>query len=85
MKSKGTAYLLWAIGGLGCQGLHHFYLDKPVKGIIWLLTLGIGGIGALIDLFTLGGQVDNVNTQKELATIRTNALSQHAKGGQGEA
>ena len=30
-------------------------------GILYLLTGGIFGIGWLIDLFTLGGQVDTYN------------------------
>jgi hypothetical protein len=42
-------------------GLHRFYLRKPVTGIIWVLTGGLCGIGALYDLLTLGGQVDNAN------------------------
>jgi len=75
MKSKGTAYLLWFIGFFGCLGLHHFYLGKVGKGIIWLITGGIFGLGSLIDLFTLGSAVDNKNTKEELKTIRTNAMN----------
>lgn len=75
MKSKGTAYLLWFIGLFGCLGLHHFYLGKVGKGIIWLITGGIFGLGSLIDLFTLGSAVDNKNTKEELKTIRTNAMN----------
>jgi len=75
MKSKGTAYLLWLISGFGWFGFHHFYLGKIGKGIIWILTGGVFGIGALIDLFTIGGAVENYNTKEELKTIRTNALN----------
>jgi len=74
MKSKGTAYLLWLISIFGWLGFHHFYLGKIGKGIIWILTGGVFGIGSLVDLFTLGGAVDNYNTKEELKTIRTNAL-----------
>lgn len=59
MKSKGTAYLLWFfLGGLGA---HKFYLGKVGTGVIYLLTFGLFGIGWFIDMFTLGGQVDNYN------------------------
>lgn len=79
MKSKGTAYLLWLVSIFGWLGFHHFYLGKIGKGIIWILTLGVFGIGALIDLFTIGSQVDNYNTKEELKTIRANALENKPK------
>ncbi len=75
MKSKGIAYLLWLISGLGWLGIHHFYLGKIGKGIIWIITGGVFGIGSLIDLFTLGGAVDNYNTKSELKEIRTATLA----------
>lgn len=75
MKSKGTAYLLWLISIFGWLGFHHFYLGKVFKGIIWFFTGGVFGIGSLIDLFTLGGQVENYNTKQELNTIRTASLA----------
>jgi TM2 domain-containing membrane protein YozV len=59
IKSKGVAYLLWFF--LGIFGAHRFYLEKIGTGILYLLTGGIFGIGWLIDLFTLGGQVDTYN------------------------
>lgn len=78
MKSKGIAYLIWFIGALGCLGLHRFYLGKIGTGIIWILTGGVFGVGALIDLFTLGGKVEQYNTKEELKTLRasTNAMAQ---------
>ena len=74
MKSKGIAYLLWLISIFGWLGFQHFYLGKIGKGIIWILTGGVFGIGSLVDLFTLGGAVDNYNTKEELKTIRKNDL-----------
>lgn len=68
MKSKTTAYL-WLIF-LGAFGAHYFYLGKIGKGVLYLLTCGFFFIGVFIDLFTLGGQVDTINTQEELKTIR---------------
>lgn len=70
MKTKGTAYLLWFFSGFGWLGFHHFYLGKIGKGLIWMFTFGVFGIGALIDLFTLGGQVEQYNTKKELEVMR---------------
>ena len=59
MKSKTTAYLLLIF--LGWIGLHKFYLGKIPIGILYLLTFGFFGIGCIIDLFTLGTQVDIYN------------------------
>lgn len=59
MKSKVVAYLLWFF--LGGLGFHRFYLNKIGTGILWFLTIGLLGIGWFIDLFTLGGQVDEYN------------------------
>ena len=62
-KSKGVAYLLWFFFGL--IGLHKFYLGKVGMGVIYLFTGGIFGIGWIIDLFTLGNQVDLYNALRQ--------------------
>jgi TM2 domain-containing membrane protein YozV len=59
MKSKRTAYLLWFF--LGFWGVHKFYLNKTGIGVLYMFTGGLLGIGWLIDLFTLGKQVDTYN------------------------
>ena len=79
MKSKGMAYLLWFISIFRWLGFQHFYLGKIGKGIIWIFTGGVFGVGSLIDLFTLGGSVDNYNTQQELKTIRAATLANSSK------
>ena len=48
--SKTIGYLLWI---LGFTGAHRFYYGKPVTGAIWLFTLGLFGIGWLIDFFLI--------------------------------
>ena len=48
--SKAIGYVLWIFG---FTGSHRFYYGKPVTGVIWFLTLGLLGIGWLIDLFLI--------------------------------
>ena len=48
--SKVMGYLLGIFGFLGA---HRFYYGKPVTGTIWFCTLGLLGIGWLIDLFLI--------------------------------
>jgi len=49
---KTIGYLLWIFGFLGS---HRFYYGRPVTGTIWFLTLGLLGVGWLIDLFLIPG------------------------------
>jgi TM2 domain-containing membrane protein YozV len=48
--SKAMGYLLWIFGFLGA---HRFYYGKPVTGTLWFFTLGLLGIGWIIDLFLI--------------------------------
>ncbi|MBD8512282.1 TM2 domain-containing protein [Photobacterium sp. WH77] len=50
--SKLIGYLLWIFG---FTGAHRFYYGKPVTGTLWFFTLGLLGIGWLIDLFLIPG------------------------------
>lgn len=49
---KSIGYILWIFG---FTGSHRFYYGKPVTGTIWFLTLGLLGIGWIIDLFLIPG------------------------------
>ncbi|MHB8668265.1 MAG: NINE protein [Burkholderiales bacterium] len=48
--SKIIGYILWVFG---FTGAHRFYYGKPVTGTIWFFTLGLLGIGWLIDAFLI--------------------------------
>jgi hypothetical protein len=74
MKSKTTAYLLWLFFGL--FGAHKFYLKKTGMGILYLLTAGLFFIGWIIDLFTLGRQVDQYNVKSSPSAADLAALAQ---------
>jgi hypothetical protein len=71
MKSKKTAYLLWFF--LGIFGAHKFYLDKLGMGVLYILTGGLFFVGWIIDLFTLGKQVDqhNQNPPKPIQWVKS--------------
>jgi TM2 domain-containing membrane protein YozV len=43
-------YLLWIFG---FTGAHRFYYGRPISGTIYFFTLGLLGIGWLIDLFLI--------------------------------
>lgn len=50
-KNKWVALLLCLF--LGYIGAHRFYEGKIATGILWLLTLGLGGIGIFIDFIII--------------------------------
>ena len=47
---------------LGVLGIHRFYLGKWITGIIYLVTLGLFGIGLIYDFWTLNTQISELNT-----------------------
>ena len=49
---KTMGYILWIFG---FTGSHRFYFGKPVSGTLYFFTLGLLGIGWLIDLFLIPG------------------------------
>ena len=57
-----VGYLLWILGFLGA---HRFYYGKQISGTVYFFTLGLLGIGWLVDLFLIPGM-------NEKADIRFN-------------
>jgi TM2 domain-containing membrane protein YozV len=55
---KTIGYILWIFG---FTGSHRFYYGKPVSGTIYFLTLGLFGIGWLVDLFLIPRMDDEAN------------------------
>jgi len=77
-RSVGLTYLLWAMGLFGLNGIHRFYCRKPVSGGIWLMSLGLVGIGQMVDLFLIPGMVEEANRpllQRGLGTENEAAMS----------
>lgn len=50
-KSKLTALLLCIF--LGYFGVHYFYVGKGGKGLLYLVTIGLFGIGWFVDIFRI--------------------------------
>jgi TM2 domain-containing membrane protein YozV len=60
-KDLYTAYLFLIFTGW-CGG-HHLYLGRPGFFVLYLFSAGGLGIGLLVDMFTLPGQVARANDQ----------------------
>ena len=43
-------YVLWLFG---FTGAHRFYFGKPITGTLWFCTLGLLGIGWVVDVFLI--------------------------------
>ncbi|HYG24054.1 MAG TPA: TM2 domain-containing protein [Verrucomicrobiae bacterium] len=50
---------------LGVFGIHRFYMHKWGTGILYLLTLGLLGIGVIYDFWTLNSQISEVNVGRK--------------------
>ena len=54
MKNKWVALLLCAFGGW--LGLHKFYENKAVLGVLYMFTFGLLGIGVVLDFISILGK-----------------------------
>ena len=50
--SVTVGYILWIFGFMG---MHRFYYGKPISGTVYFFTLGLLGIGWIVDLFLIPG------------------------------
>jgi len=50
---------------LGLLGIHRFYMGKWGTGILYLVTLGLFGIGYIYDLWTLNSQISELNLSRQ--------------------
>lgn len=58
-KGLLVTYVLWAIGGPA--GLHHLYLGRDSHALLWMLTLGGGGLGWLWEFWKIPNFVAQAN------------------------
>ena len=70
----GVAYILWALGCLGCCGIHRFYLGKYISGLIYLFTFGLFGLGQFIDLFFIPSMTRERNNYLTAKSINKTPL-----------
>lgn len=71
-RQLDDAYLLWFPFGL--VGLHHFYLKRPVWGLLYIFTLGFCGIGWMFDLYRMNELIENCNEEIDEELNRRNKM-----------
>ncbi len=65
-RKLGTAYALMLFSFVGVCGIQHFYMGKTGRGLLWLFTVGLFGVGLIVDLFTLPQQIKNINARRSV-------------------
>ena len=63
-KDYSLAWILLTF--LGVFGIHRFYLGKWGTGILYLVTVGLFGIGLIYDFWTLDSQISELNVSKQV-------------------
>lgn len=82
---KSTTVTFWLNFFLGFLGAHRFYLGDFIVGCLYLVTLGLGGILPLIDLFRIKKMTAEANIRlarklymEALPEISMNAIKNHS-------
>lgn len=63
------AYIAWLFGIFGA---HRFFLGRPWSGLLYLLTLGLLGIGWIVDLFLIPGMVQDCRARYQIGAVDYN-------------
>lgn len=56
--SVAIGYITWIFGFMG---MHRFYFGKPLTGTLYFFTLGLLGIGWVVDLFLIPSMARQAN------------------------
>lgn len=64
--SKVIGYITWIFGFMGA---HRFYFGKPLTGTLWFFTLGLLGIGWIIDLFFIPSMAREADTRFRVGKV----------------
>lgn len=67
---KSMGYVLWLFGFMGA---HRFYYGKPITGTIWFFTLGLLGIGWIVDFFLIPSMDDEADIRYHDGPVDYNA------------
>ena len=67
--SKTIGYILWIFG---FTGAHRFYFGRPISGTLWFLTLGLLGIGWIIDFFLIPSMDEQADMKYKTGPIDYN-------------
>jgi TM2 domain-containing membrane protein YozV len=59
-------YITWIFGFMGA---HRFYFGKPLTGTLWFFTLGLLGIGWIIDLILIPGMAREAETRFQVGKL----------------
>lgn len=61
---KNAWATFWLCGFFGFLGVHRFYLGHTGLGILYLFTVGLAGVGAIVDLFLSWHITKNENERR---------------------
>lgn len=74
LKTVDDAYVMWF--PFGILGFHHFHLQRPLWGFLYFFTLGLMGIGWLIDMCRIPCLVKEINAKIEAEKENRRLLAQ---------